>query len=102
MLAKPPPDLKQKWKLTLNVSLLNIIAIPLLFIILGLIFGIDDIMRDLKQYANAHRDFFLPISKFNAFFWRSAIQPAFMEETRYRFLPWLILWFVYYCLENYG
>lgn len=97
-----PPGLKGKCKLILLVGILNIITIPILFIILGSIFGFDAIQNDLIRYAWARPDFMLPISKFDEFFLKWTLRPAFVEETRYRLIPWLILLLTYFSLKISG
>lgn len=97
-----PPDLKGKCKLIVLVGILNIITIPILFVILGSIFGFDAIQNDLIRYARARPDFMLPIGKFDEFFLKWTLRPAFMEETRYRLIPWLILLLTCFSLKISG
>src|SRR3989344_3588696 len=101
-MGREPPNFKNKCKLILYVELLDILVVPILFVMLGLIIGVDSVIYELKSYAEIRPDYFLPTNDFFVFLGSSALKPAFLEEIQFRLLTYIIMTILIFCFTKYG
>ena len=101
-MGREPPNFKNKCKFILYIEILDILIVPILFAILGLMIGVDSVIYELKSYAEIRPDYFLPTNDFFVFLGSSALKPAFVEEIQFRLLPYVLMAMLIFLFTKYG